>query len=95
MFGHDFKSSKNRNPSLFLQIVLSFLHSNWPLLDATCGPYVGGFRVLEGGVRRAVAPPGLHLEDLYAESGQTSQGSFSAVSKPNFASKYSLELGSV
>ena len=32
--------------------------------------------------------------DLYAESGQTLEGSFSAVSKPNFASKYSLELGS-
>ena len=42
--------------------------------------------------------------DLYAESGQTLQGSFSAVSKQaskqskfvqqNFASKYSLELGS-
>ena len=29
-----------------------------------------------------------HLGDLYAESGQTLQGSFSAVSKPNFASKY-------
>ena len=33
----------------------------------------------------------LHLVDLYAESGQTLQSSFSAVSKPNFASKYSLE----
>ena len=32
-----------------------------------------------------------HLGDLYAESGQTLRGSFSAVSKPNFASKYSLE----
>ena len=32
-----------------------------------------------------------YLGDLYAESGQTLQGSFSAVSKPNFASKYSLE----
>ena len=32
-----------------------------------------------------------NLGDMYAESGQTSQGSFSAVSKPNFASKYSLE----
>ena len=32
-----------------------------------------------------------HLGDLYAESGQTLQGSFSTVSKPNFASKYSLE----
>ena len=34
------------------------------------------------------------LGDLYAESGQTLQGSFSAaadVSKPNFSSKYSLE----
>ena len=31
------------------------------------------------------------LGDLYAESGQTLQGSFSAVSKPNFASKCSLE----
>ena len=29
--------------------------------------------------------------DLYAESGQTLQGSFSAVSKPNFASKYAFE----
>ena len=27
------------------------------------------------------------LGDLYTESGQTLQGSFSAVSKPNFASK--------
>ena len=33
----------------------------------------------------------LDLGVLYAESGQTSQGSFSAVSKPTFASKYSLE----
>ena len=31
------------------------------------------------------------LADLYAESGQTSQGSFSAVSKPNFARKCALE----
>ena len=29
--------------------------------------------------------------DLYTESGQTLQGSLLAVSKPNFASKYSLE----
>ena len=35
--------------------------------------------------------PPAHLGDMYAESGQTLQGSFSAVSKPNFASKYSLE----
>ena len=35
--------------------------------------------------------PSNYLGDLYAESGQTLQGSFSAVSKPNFASKYSLE----
>ena len=32
-----------------------------------------------------------NLGDLYEESGQTLQGSFSAVSQPNFASKYSLE----
>ena len=32
-----------------------------------------------------------HLGDLYAESGQTLQGSFSALSKPHFASKDSLE----
>ena len=31
------------------------------------------------------------LGDLYAESGQTCKGSFSAVSTPIFASKYSLE----
>ena len=31
------------------------------------------------------------LGDLYAESGQILQGSFSAVSKPNFASKHALE----
>ena len=31
------------------------------------------------------------LGDLYAESGQTLQGSFSSISKPNFASKYSFE----
>ena len=30
-------------------------------------------------------------KELYTESGQTSQGSFSAVSKPTVASKYSLE----
>ena len=34
---------------------------------------------------------GLHLGDLYTESGQTLQSSFSAVSKPIFATKYSLE----
>jgi hypothetical protein len=32
-----------------------------------------------------------NLGDLYKESGHTIQGSFAAVSKPNFASKYSLE----
>ena len=39
-------------------------------------------------------PDELKREDdrgVDAESGQTLQGSFSAVSKPNFASKYSLE----
>ena len=35
------------------------------------------------------------LGDLYAESGQTLQGSFSTVSKPNFGRKYSFELGSI
>ena len=38
---------------------------------------------------------GDYLGVLYAESGQTLRGLFSAVSKPNFASKYSLEFGSV
>ena len=33
----------------------------------------------------------IDLGDLYAESGQSLQGSFSAVSNPNFATKYSLE----
>ena len=33
----------------------------------------------------------IDLGDLYAESGQSLQGSFSAVSNPNFASKYALE----
>ena len=28
---------------------------------------------------------------VFSESGQTSQGSFSAVSKPNFANKYAFE----
>ena len=32
-----------------------------------------------------------NLGDLYTESGQTLQSSFSAVSKPIFATKYSLE----
>ena len=32
-----------------------------------------------------------YLGDLYTESGQTLQGSFSAVSTPIFASKYALE----
>ena len=32
-----------------------------------------------------------HLGDLYAESGQNLHGSFSAVSKPNFATKYAFE----
>ena len=31
------------------------------------------------------------IRNLYAESGQTLQRSFSAVSKPNFARKYALE----
>ena len=35
--------------------------------------------------------PQVDLRDLYAESGQTLQGSFSSVSKPNFARKYALE----
>ena len=33
----------------------------------------------------------VNLGDLYAESGQTWKGSFSAVSTPNFANKYALE----
>ena len=33
----------------------------------------------------------INLRDLYAETGQTLQGSFSAVSKPNFARKYAFE----
>ena len=37
-------------------------------------------------VQRLVARP--HLGDPCTESGQTLQGSFSAVSKPNFAKKY-------
>ena len=37
----------------------------------------------------------LNLGDLYVESGQTLQGSFSGVSKISVASKYSLELGSI
>ena len=45
----------------------------------------------ERGVEAVRGIAALHLGDLYAESGQTLQGSFSAVSKPNFASKYSLE----
>ena len=32
-----------------------------------------------------------HLGDLYAESGQTLQASFSSVSKPQFATKYALQ----
>ena len=39
----------------------------------------------------ARAPSLKDLGDLYTESGQTLQGSFSAVSKPIFASKYALE----
>ena len=46
--------------------------------------------VLQVHVRARVEERG-HLGDLCAESGQTLQGSFSAVSKPNFASTYSLE----
>ena len=42
-----------------------------------------------------VRVPYPNLGDLYAESGQTLQGSFSAGSKPNFATKYVLELGSI
>ena len=33
-----------------------------------------------------------NLGDLYTESGQTSKGSFSAVSKPNVANTYYLVL---
>ena len=33
----------------------------------------------------------IKLGDLYTESGQTLQGSFSALSSPNFATKYSLK----
>ena len=39
--------------------------------------------------------PTVYLGDLSAESGQTLQGSFSAVSKLNFTSKYSLELDGI
>ena len=41
--------------------------------------------------RRKRAHARVHLGDLYTESGQTLQGSFSSISKPIFASKYSLE----
>ena len=36
----------------------------------------------------AVSTAVFYLGDLYAESGQTLQGSFSAVSKPNCVSEY-------
>ena len=55
---------------------------------------VSEFRVLHAVIRaeNGDAPvEHAHLGDLYAESGQTLRGSFSAVSKPNVASKYSLE----
>ena len=56
-------------------------------------------RVLEGHqeeaqllrLRELLWSLGHDLGDLYAESGQTVQGSFSAVSKTSFAAKYSLE----
>ena len=56
---------------------------------------VSGIRYPSGSYHRGA--PSLHTwgiwnnNDLYAESGQTLQGSFSAVSKSIFASKYSLE----
>ena len=40
---------------------------------------------------KQAARKGFPRRDLYTESGQTSQGSFSAVSTPIFASKYALE----
>ena len=46
-------------------------------------------RMQESQIQRDVRM--IHLGDLYTESGQTLQSSFSAVSKPNFASKYALE----
>ena len=64
-----------------------------------------GFDILVGGPRRVLPIP-LGLRDMFRyplrfgrepgesgleDSGQTLPGSFSAVSKPNFASKYSLE----
>ena len=56
-----------------------------PLLHPVGARELDGMQLLE--VRRALQ----HLGDLYTESSQTLQGSFSAVSKPKFARKYSCE----
>ena len=50
-----------------------------------------GIRARDGQVAVADGRDDLNLGDLYTESGQTLQGSFSAVSTPIFASKYALE----
>ena len=50
------------------------------------GPIYPGAQDAPGHDARAARAA--YLGDPYAESGQTLQGSFSAVSKPNFASKY-------
>ena len=79
-----------RNPA-FPRLFPGF-SAAFPRLFPGCPPtsWRWGF----GGRRRTLPSYGRregNLGDLYAESGQTLQGSFSVVSKPNFASKYSLE----
>ena len=59
-----------------------------PIEPFNSGPYRSVWVELKRSNRQHRFP---HLGDLYTESGQTLQGSFAAVSKPYFASKYSLE----
>ena len=70
-----------------------------PLSDNNCVLALSAKKLTPNGKRECGAGEGakndlqnwLHLGDLYTESGQTLQGSFSPVPKPIFASEYSCE----
>ena len=67
-----------------------FVVARWSFSKPWTSDRAGAVQLLEllrHAVAVGLAPGGSGL----AESGQTLQGSFSAVSKPNFASKHSLE----
>ena len=86
----DLKNSSSSSP-WFTNAHRMFARS-WELNPAICFRIANVLKASMNsgyGVWHLLSAQTIDLGDLCAESGQTLQGSFSAVSKPNFATKYS------